>query len=195
MGRVSLKAILGGVAAGVGVAMLGLILLVAAVAAGAGIDITDARNADLARRPSIQVPFLSVWLLALLAAGTTAGRLARGRALRLHGAVIGGIALLGALAGISRQDPAWATALLLLSALPVAIAGAHVGPAPGGPGAPPVAFPARWALALTLAAFCVATLVLAASEDGGVVAWTAFGATAALLGGAVHARFRGNAPA
>ena len=185
MGRLRLRAVVAGIVVGVAVAIAGLIILVAAVAAGSGIDITDTRNADVARRPSQQAAFLSVWLVALLAAGMTAGRLAP-QAPWLHGGVIGAIALLAALAGVSRQDPLWATALELLSAIPVAIAGAHV----EAPPAAPASFAKRRALTLTLAAFCVATIALAAGEEPGVVAWTAFFATGALLAGAVHARFR-----
>ena len=188
MRRLSLKAVIAGVVAGVVIAVAGLIVLVAAVAAGSGVDITDTRNVDFARRPSQQAAFLSVWVVALLAAGMTAGRLARGRSPWLHGGVVGAIALLAALTGVSRQDPIWATALVLLAAIPVPLAGAHVGPPPGEP----VPFAKRQALALSLAAFCVATIVLAALEDAGVVTWTVFFATGALLAGAVHARFRGN---
>jgi len=190
MGQISVKAIVLGLAVGVVTAVGGLLVLVAAVAVGSGIDITDiARNGQAVRRASIQLPILSTWLLALLLAGMTTGRLA-GRALRRHGAVIGGVALLGALAGISRQDPVWAVALELILTVPVALAGVHVGPAPD---APPAAPYERWALFVTLPAFCAATIALAASEEPGVLAWTAFIATAALLAGAVHGRFRGNA--
>ena len=187
MGRLRLRAVIAGIVVGVAVAVAGLILLVAAVAVGSGVDITDTKNADFARRPSQQAAFLSVWLVALLTAGMTAGRLARGQAPWLHGGFVGAIALLAALAGVSRQDPLWATALVLLSAVPVAVVGAHVGPPP----AAPAAFARRRALLLTLAAFCVATIVLAAVEDAGVVAWTVFFATGALLAGAVHGRFHG----
>src|SRR5262245_30787120 len=190
MGRLSLKAVIIGVVAGVAVALAGLIVLVAAVAAVSGLDITDTKNADFARRPSQQASFLSVWLVALLAAGMTAGRLAWGQAPWLQGGIIGAIALLAALTGVSRQDPFWATALLLLSAIPVAVAGAHVGPPP----AAPAPFSRRRALPVSLAAFCVATIALAVAEEPGVVVWTTFFATGALLTGAVHARFRGRLP-
>jgi peptidoglycan/LPS O-acetylase OafA/YrhL len=187
MRQLSVKALVLGLIVGVVTAVGGLIVLVAAVAVGSGIDITDiGRNGQATRQASIQLPILSAWLLALLLAGMTTGRLA-GRALRLHGAIIGGVALVGALAGISRQDPPWAIALLLLSTLPVAIAGAHVGPAPAVAHA---GVPRRWALALTLAAFCVAALGVATSKDGGALPWTAFALTAALLAGAVGARVR-----
>jgi hypothetical protein len=187
MGRLSLKAVVVGVAAGVAVAVAGLIVLVAAVAMGSGLDITDIKNADFARRPSQQASFLSVWFVALLTAGMTAGRLARGQAPWLHGGIVGAIALLAALTGVSRQDPLWTTALVLLSAIPLAVGGAHVGPPP----APPASGSRRRALPLTLAAFCVATVALAAAEEPGVVVWATFFATSALLTGAVHARFRG----
>jgi hypothetical protein len=190
MRQISLKAIALGLGVGLVMAVAGLLALIVAVAAGSGVDITDVRNAALAHRASVQLPFLSVWLLALLASGMTAGRVLRGRALGLHGGVIGGIALLGALAGVSREDPAWAIALQLLLTVPVVIAGVYVRPLPDEP---PAALPMRWALVLALLAFSAATIALAASEDAGVIAWTAFVATGALLAAAVGRRFRGNA--
>jgi hypothetical protein len=193
MRQLSVKALVAGLIVGVLAAVGGLIVLVAAVAVGSGIDITDiSRNGQAVRRASIQLPILSSWLLALLLAGMTAGRLA-GRALRLHGALIGGVALLGALAGISRHDPVWAIALELALTLPVAVAGAHVGPPPGGLGAPPAAFHARWALVAALPAFAAAAIVLAATEQPGVMVWTAFAVTAVALAAAVGVRFRAGA--
>lgn len=190
MGQLSLKAIVLGLVVGLAVATAGLIVVVVAVGLGSGIDITDVgKNGEVARAASIQLPILATWTLALFLAGMTAGRSAGGRARALHGGVIGGIALLGAAAGISRQDPAWAIALQLLLTLPAAIAGAHVGPAPAG-----VAFHARWGMRVALATFCAASVALAAS-DGGVLAWAAFAATGVLLAAAVRQRFRGNVAA
>jgi hypothetical protein len=190
MRELSLKALVLGLVVGVVTAVGGLLMVVAAAAAGRGIDITDiAKNGQAARHASIQLPILSTWLLALLLAGMTTGRVA-GRALRLHGAVIGLVALLAALAGVSRQDPIWATALVLGLTIPMALAGAHVGPAPGGLGAPPVPFHERWALVITLPGFCVATIALAASDEPDPVVWLVFIAAVALLGGAIHGRFR-----
>jgi hypothetical protein len=190
MRQLSLRALVLGLIVGVVTAIGGLIVLVAAVAVGSGIDVTDiGRNGPAVRRASIQLPILSAWLLALLLAGMTTGRLA-GRALRLHGTILGGVALLGALAGISRHDPAWAIALELGLTLPVALAGAHVGPAPGGRGAEPAAFHERWALGVALPAFAAAAVVLAASAEPGPIAWTAFVALAVALAAAVRSRFR-----
>ena len=188
MRQISLKALALGLGVGLVMAVAGLLALIVAVAAGSGVDITDVRNAALAHRPSVQLPFLAVWLLALLASGMTAGRVLRGQALGLHGSVIGGIALLGALAGVSREDPAWAIVLQLLLTVPVAVAGVYVRRVSPEPS---LGMPARWALVIALAAFWLATVALAASEEPGVLAWTAFVATAALLGTAVYARVRG----
>jgi cobalamin synthase len=74
----------------------------------------------------------------------------------------------------------------------VALAGAHVGPAPGGLGAPAAAFHERWALVIALPAFAAAAIVLAASAEPGVIAWTAFVLMAVALAAAVRSRFRGS---
>lgn len=183
MGQLSLKAILLGLATGLAVVTGGLVIVIAAVGFGSGIDITDvAASGELGRFACIQLPILGVWLLALVMAGMTASRLVAGRAPWLHGAVLGSIALLGALAGISREDPAWAIALELLLTVPAAIAGAHVGRAPTAVGE-------RWALAAALAVF-VATAAALAASAGNPVAWTAFVAAAALMVGALRRRVR-----
>jgi hypothetical protein len=174
MGELSLRAILLGLVAGLAVATAGLIAVIAAVGFGSGVDITDvAASGELGRQPCIQLPILAVWVLAVLIAGMTASRIAGGRATRLHGLVIGVIALLGALAGVSRDDPAWAITLELLSTVPAAVAGAHLGRAPS-------AMRERWILGATLAVFVGAAVALAASA-GNVVAWIGFVATSAFL--------------
>src|SRR5437762_6953383 len=130
MRRISPKAVLLGLLAGLLVSAAGLMVVIAVVAGFTGIDITDVgKNGEAVRRASIQLPILTTWLLGLLAAGMTAGRVTGGRAWLLHGAIIGVIALLGALAGISERDPSWAIALLLLLTVPVVLAGAGVGAA------------------------------------------------------------------
>ena len=192
MRRISPKAVLLGLLVGFVVSAAGLMVVVAWVAAFASIDITDVgKNGELVRRASIQLPILTTWLLGLLAAGMTAARVTTGRAWFLHGAIIGGIALLGALAGISARDPIWAIALQLLLTVPVAIAGAGVGSAPRGP---TTKFIDRWELiALDLPVFCACTLMLTVYDD--VLGWTAFVLTGALLANTVRRRFRGNAAA
>ena len=174
MGALSLKAILLGLVAGLAVATAGLIVVIGAVGFGSGVDITDvAASSALGRQPCIQLPILGVWVLAVLIAGMAASRVTRGRAARLHGLVIGVIALLGALAGVSRDDPAWAITLELLLTVPAAVVGAHAARAPS-------AVRARWILGATLAMFVGAAAALAASA-GNVVAWVGFVGTSALL--------------
>jgi hypothetical protein len=191
MRRISLTAVLLGLLVGFIVSAAGLMIMVAWVAAFASIDITDVgKNGELVRRASIQLPILTTWLLGLLAAGMTAARVTGGRAWLLHGAIIGGIALLGALAGISARDPIWAIALQLLLTVPVAVAGAGMGPAPRGPTAKLFH---RWELTLDLAVFCACTLTLTVYDD--VLGWAAFALTAGLLANTVRRRFRGNAAA
>ena len=192
MNRLEPRAVVGGVIVGLAVAIAGLVVLVAAVGLVRGMDITDVRHAALTRRPSVQLPFLSVWLLAVLAAGRTAGALARGRPPRLHGGLVGLLGLLAALAGMSRQDPAWATALVLLLTLPVAVAGASIGGAASDPRGP--AWLSRWALTAALGAFGVTTVALAASE-GGVLPWGAFIVGGVLLLAAAGTRVRARPPA
>src|SRR6267142_5718527 len=191
MRRISPKAVLLGLLVGFVVSAAGLMVVVAWVAGFTGIDITDVgRNGEAVRRASIQLPILITWLPGLLAAGMTAARITGGRAWLLHGGIIGVIALLGALAGISERDPAWAIAVELLLTVPVAVAGAGVGPAPRGPDAKLVA---RWELTLALLVFCACTLVLTVHD--GVLGWAAFTLTGALLVNTVRRRFRGNAAA
>jgi hypothetical protein len=178
MGQLSLKAIVLGLVAGLAAATSGLVIVIAAVGFGSGLDITDvAATGELGRLPCIQLPILGVWVLAVLIAGMTASRVADGRAARLHGVVLGGIALLGALAGISREDPAWAIALELVLTVPAAVAGAYVGRTRSAVG--------RWRLRALLAVFVAAAATLAASA-GNLVAWTAFVAAGALLVSALH---------
>ena len=186
MHRISPRAVLLGLLAGLVVSAAGLMLVIAWVGAFAGLDITDVgKNGEAVRRASIQLPILATWLLALLAAGMTAGRVTGGRAWLLHGSIIGVIALLGALGGISDRDPNWAIALELLLTVPVALVGAGVGAVPRGPAA---AFLDRWALTLALAVFCACTLMLTVFD--GVLGWAAFALTGALLANTVRRRFR-----
>jgi len=186
MHQISPRAVLLGLLAGLVVSAAGLMLVIAWVAAVAGLDITDVgTNGEAVRRASIQVPILTTWLLALLAAGMTAGRVTGGRAWLLHGGILGGIALLGALAGISDRDPNWAIALELLLTVPVTLAGAGVGAAPRGPAAK---FRDRWALTLALAVFYACTLMLAVYGD--VLGWAAFALTGAMLANTLRRRFR-----
>ncbi len=186
MQQISPRAVLLGLLAGLVVSVAGVMGVIAWVAAFAGLDITDVgSNGEVVRRASIQLPILTTWLLGLLAAGMTAGRVTGGRAWLLHGSIIGVIALLCALAGISERDPSWAIALLLLLTVPVVLAGAGVGAAPRARAAK---FLDRWALTLALAVFYGCTLMLAVYD--GVLGWAAFALTGATLVDTVRRRFR-----
>jgi hypothetical protein len=186
MQQISPRAVLLGLLAGLVVSVAGVMALIVWVATFAGLDITDVgSNGEVVRRASIQLPILTTWLLGLLAAGMTAGRVSGGRAWLLHGVIIGVIALLGALAGISERDPSWAIALLLLLTVPVVLAGAGVGAAPRTPAA---RFFDRWGLTLALAVFYACTLLLAVYD--GVLGWAAFTLTAAILAATLRRRFR-----
>lgn len=188
MGQLSVRAIVLGLLAGFLVSAVGLVVVVATVAFFGGIDITDVgKNGEVVRRASIQVPILATWLLGLLAAGMTAGRFTRGRAWHWHGAVIGGVALLAALSGISARDPSWAIALELLLTVPVAILGAGLRPVPRDAA---VKFLARWELAIGMVGFSASTLMLTVYDD--VPGWAAFALTGAMLANAVRRRFRGS---
>ena len=185
MRQLSLLAIVLGLAAGLVVAAVEILMLTAGVGIHTGIDITDVRkNGEVVRLARIQLPLVAAWILAVLGAGLVAARVAR-RAPGLHGGVIGGIALLAALAGISRNDPAWAIALQLVVTVPAALIGACLRRASG------TGFARGWGLGLAVVVFWLASVVLAAGT-GDARTWTVFGVTAALVVVGIARRFRGN---